>query len=185
MTGSVISSFESLYGIAGLGISMDALPCILSFSSLLPSRSSSQAKSARLRLLFARTGTSVPCWPRALISRSALVRVLVLLLRKEVALCKSGGAPVGIRTFTWLDCGLLPVRRCMAPKSSFGSVSTMPWSEGLKLCRMARHARRSSWSVWASRRRRQMKGEVSHTLVLEACDLSEWDAERGGVGSGD
>lgn len=111
MTGRVISSSESLYGAVGLGMSVDVLPCNLSLSLLLSSRSSSHEKSDRLRLLLARTGTFVSCWPRALISKSALARVLVLLLDKEVVLCKSGGAPVGMRTLTSFVWDLVPARR--------------------------------------------------------------------------
>lgn len=104
----------------------------LSFSSLLSFRSSSQAKSARLRLLLARTGAS-PEDPRV---SSVCFRPLA-----ASAVFRSTGAPVGIRALgsdRWALRSLVRCSRgrCMPPKSSLGSVFSMPWSDGLKFCRM-------------------------------------------------
>ena len=109
---------------------MEVLPYVLNFSSLSASRSSSHPKSARLRLLFARAGMSP--YVLFLISWSAFARVRVLVLGFRIindvdAADSSGGAPVGIRTLTSAACGLLSFRRGPSPpKSSFGSVFSMP-----------------------------------------------------------
>jgi len=105
----------------------------LSFSSLLSLRSSSQSKSARFRLLFARTGGASP--------ERLIVSSVCLSPRASRAAFRSTGAPVGSRTLgsaRWAlrSLVLLSRPRCRPPKSSFGSVFSMPWSDGLKFCRM-------------------------------------------------
>ena len=183
-TGSVMSSSESLRT-ADRGTSMEALPKFRSFSSLSASRSSSQPKSARFRLLLARAGRSPYC--RALISWSAFARVRVFVLRvrgRNDVEASSAGAPVGMRTLTSAGCGLLSLRGRRPPKSSLGSVFSMPWSDGLKFCRIRRHAERSSCSVWPSRARRLIQGELSHMVSLEVCLRWVADDVCVGVGSG-
>lgn len=178
VTGRVMSSLE-MQDMAGLGTSMEALPKLRSLSSFSASR------SARLRLLFARAGRSMFCLALISMSAFALVRTFVLRDRgRNEVEAGSGGAATGTRALTWVDCGLLSLRglKPRPAKSSLGSVSSMPWSEGLKFLRMRRHAARSSWSVWLSRTRRLIQGELSHMVSLEECRL--WDEAGKGLVSG-
>lgn len=192
MTGVTTSSSVSVRGPAGLCRSIEGdLPYFLRFCCLLSSRSSSHAKSARWRVLLDRAGAS-PCF-LALISMSAFARDLVLVLGflATKLLAASAGAPVGIRTLTsdvcvlCSLCSLGSLGRDMAPKSSLGSVFSMPWSEGLKLRRIRRHAARSSSSVWGSMTGRLIQGELEQMLSLELClrcDVDD-DAECEDLGS--
>lgn len=153
-------------------------------------RSSEKASSKRWRADLVRTGR-VLCGGFFFASASALN------LLTSRAVFRSTGAPVGILTLTslappWVAVFCSPLRLCIAPKSRRGSVSSMPWSGGLKFCRMRRHAERSSRSVAASSDWRLMWAARCGNSSFDWCLLCDCDCDSfcdcdcacEGVGSG-